>query len=185
MQAMPEDFAKYRGRFKEGWDVLRTRTLERQQKLGLIPPSTDLSPRPGATDRLGTEGGEVPAWASLTPEEQDRMDAVMATYAAMIDRVDQNLGRLVSHLRESGQLENTAIFFLSDNGAEAESPPLGQFQLANLGHYGKGGRHYGRAWANASNTPFREYKHFTHEGGILTPLIVHWPRGISPHSAAP
>jgi arylsulfatase len=108
------------------------------------------------------------------------MDAVMATYAAMIDRVDQNLGRLVSHLRESGQLENTAIFFLSDNGAEAESPPLGQFQLANLGHYGKGGRHYGRAWATASNTPFREYKHFTHEGGILTPLIVHWPRGISP-----
>lgn len=180
MQAMPEDFAKYRGRFKEGWDVLRTRTLERQKKLGLIPPATALSPRPGATDRLGTEGGEVPAWASLTPEEQDSMDAVMATYAAMIDRVDQNLGRLVSHLRESGQLENTAIFFLSDNGAEAESPPLGQFQLANLGHYGKGGRHYGRAWANASNTPFREYKHFTHEGGILTPLIVHWPRGISP-----
>jgi arylsulfatase len=106
------------------------------------------------------------------------MDAIMATYAAMIDRVDQNLGRLLAYLRESRQLDDTAIFFLSDNGAEAESPPFGQFQLPNLGQYGKGGRHYGRAWANASNTPFREFKHFAHEGGMLTPLIVHWPAGI-------
>ncbi len=178
MQAMPEDFAKYRGRFKEGWDGLRTRTLTRQKQLGLLPADTALSPRPGAADRLGVLGGPVPAWDSLSPEQQDSMDAIMATYAAMIDRVDQNLGRLVAYLRESGQLDQTAIIFLSDNGAEAESPPLGQFQLSDLGQYGKGGRHYGRAWATASNTPFREYKHFSHQGGIMTPLIVHWPAGI-------
>jgi arylsulfatase A-like enzyme len=178
MQAMPEDFAKYRGRFKEGWDVLRERTLERQKKLGLVPASTVLSPRSGEMDRLGVEPGAVPPWDSLKPEQQDALDAVMATYAAMVDRMDQNIGRLVEHLRATGQLDNTVIIFLSDNGGEAEGAPLGQFQAANLGAYGKGGRHYGRGWANASNTPFREFKHFTHEGGVMTPLIVHWPAGI-------
>lgn len=180
IQAMPEDYAKYRGRFRRGWDVLREETLERQKRLGLVPPDTRLAPRPGANDRLGSEGGPVPAWADLTPAQQDAMDGIMATYAAMIDRVDQNVGRLVAHLKETGQWEDTLILFLSDNGAEAESPPLGRFQAADLGQYGKGGRYYGRAWATASNTPFREYKHFTHQGGIMTPLIAHWPRGIAP-----
>jgi arylsulfatase len=178
MQAMPEDFARYRGRFKDGWDALRVRTLARQKQLGLVPASTELTPRSGATDRLGTEGGAVPAWDSLTAEQRDAMDAIMATYAAMVDRMDQNIGKLVAHLRATGQLDHTLIVFLSDNGAEAESMPLGQFQAANLGQYGKGGRHYGRAWANASNTPFREFKHFTHQGGVMTPLIVRWPQGI-------
>merc|ERR1712091_106691 len=102
----------------------------------------------------------------------------MATYAGMIDRVDQNIGKLVHHLEQTGELDNTMIFFLSDNGGEAETGALGQFQFKNLGIYGKGGNKYGKGWASLSNTPFREYKHFAHQGGIQTPLIVHWPSGI-------
>ena len=178
VQAMPEDYRKYRGRFKEGWDVLRERVVARQKQMGLLPPNTALAPRPGESQRLGSRGGPVPAWNSLSPEQQDAMDAIMATYAAMVDRVDQNVGKLTACLRELGKLDNTLIFFLSDNGGEAESPPLGDFQIENLGHYGKGGKKYGRAWATFSNTPFREYKHFMHQGGIQTPLIIHWPAGI-------
>jgi len=146
--------------------------------MGLIPQNTTLAPRPDASDKPGSQGGPVPAWDSLSPQQQDEMDAIMATYAGMIDRADQNVGKLLAHLRETGELDHTLIFFLSDNGAEAESPPLGNFQIENLGQYGKGGNNYGRAWATFSNTPFREYKHFTHQGGIQTPLIVHWPTGI-------
>ncbi|MBN1491243.1 MAG: arylsulfatase [Phycisphaerae bacterium] len=179
LQAMPEDFKKYRGRFREGWDVLRERVIARQKQMGLIPANTVLAPRPGPSDRLGSSGGPVPAWDSLTPQQQDAMDAIMATYEGMIDRVDQNVGRLLAHLRDTAELDNTLVFFLSDNGAEAESPPLGNFKLEQLGQYGKGGNKYGRAWATFSNTPFREYKHFTHQGGIETPLIIHWPAGIN------
>ncbi|MDX9881490.1 MAG: arylsulfatase [Prolixibacteraceae bacterium] len=178
MQAMPEDFQKYRGHFTEGWDVLREKIIARQKEMGLIPENTVLSPRPGESNRLGSKGGSVPAWNTLSPAQQDSMDAIMATFAGMVDRMDRNIGKLIAHLRETNELDNTLIFFLSDNGAEAESPVFGTFQLKNLGQYGKGGQNYGRAWATFSNTPFREYKHFTHQGGVQTPLIVHWPDGI-------
>jgi arylsulfatase A-like enzyme len=168
VQCMPEDYEKYRGRFMEGWDVLRKKRLAKQIKMGIVPANTKLAPRPQ----------KIPAWDSLTPEKQIEMDAIMATYAGMIDRVDQNIGKLIRHLEESNQLDNTLIFFLSDNGGEAESGPLGQFEFADLGQYGKGGNKYGRGWASLSNTPFREYKHFTHQGGVQSPLIVHWPEGI-------
>ncbi|MCZ6674601.1 MAG: arylsulfatase, partial [Verrucomicrobia bacterium] len=170
MQCMPEDYDKYRGRFMEGWDVLREKRLKRQKAMGLVPQNTKLAPRPKI----------VTAWKSLSPEKQNEMDAIMSTYAAMIDRVDQNIGKLVQHLKDSGALDNTLIFFLSDNGGEAETGPLGQFEFKNLGQYGKGGTKYGQGWATLSNTPFREYKHFTHQGGFQTPLIVHWPDGIAP-----
>lgn len=178
MQAMPEDFQKYRGRFVSGWDVLREEIINRQKEMGLIPENTILSPRPGKSMKLGSKGGPVPAWNSLSTAQKDSMEAIMATFAGMVDRIDQNIGKLITFLRESNELDNTLIFFLSDNGAEAESPALGSFKLEDLGQYGKGGKNYGRAWATFSNTPFREYKHFTHQGGIQTPLIVHWPKGI-------
>ncbi|MFK8113385.1 MAG: arylsulfatase [Rubripirellula sp.] len=168
MQCMPEDFKKYRGRFMEGWDTLRAQRLERQKKMKLVPQNTTLAPRPNV----------VPAWENLSDEKKKEMDAIMATYVAMIDRVDQNVGKLIEHLEQTDELENTLLFFLSDNGAEAESGPFGQFEFKNLGQYGKGGQKYGMGWATLSNTPFREYKHFTHQGGIQTPLIVHWPAGI-------
>ncbi len=170
VQCMPEDYQKYRGRFKDGWDVLRQRRLEKQIAMGLVPTNTKLAPRPD----------NVPAWGTLTPEKQDEMDAIMATYAGMIDRVDQNIGKLLQHLEATDETENTLIYFLSDNGGEAESGPFGQFEFKNLGQYGKGGFKYGKGWATLSNTPFREYKHFAHQGGVQTPLIVHWPRGITP-----
>lgn len=180
MEAMPEDFKKYRGRFKEGWDALRVRTMTRQKELDLLPGNTVLSARSGDMHRLGTQPGPVPAWDDLTAKQKDDMDAIMATYAAMVDRMDQNIGRLTRFLQESGQLDNTMIVFFSDNGAEAESPPLGEFEAANLGKYGNEDHHYyyGRAWANASNAPFREFKHFTYQGGVMSPLIVSWPQGM-------
>jgi len=179
LQAMPEDYKKYRGRFKQGWDSIRQEIILRQKQIGIIPKNTDLSPRPGASNKLGNQDQAVPAWESLTPEQRDQMDGIMATYAGMVDRVDQNIGKLTQWLEKNGQLENTIIFFLSDNGAEAETTALGDFNFENLGQYGKGGNKYGRAWATVSNTPFREYKHFTHQGGIQTPLIVHWPTGMN------
>lgn len=178
MQAMPEDFQKYRGRFKAGWDVLREKVITRQKAMGLIPENTVLTALPNESNRLGSMGAAVPQWNSLTASMQDSMDAIMSVFAGMVDRVDQNIGKLIDHLKETGELDNTLIFFLSDNGAEAESPVFGEFKLGNLGQYGKGGKNYGRAWATFSNTPFREYKHFAHQGGILTPLIVHWPAVI-------
>ena len=168
VQCMPEEYGKYRGRFMEGWDVLRSKRLAKQKRMGLVPHNTKLTARPK----------NIPAWASLSKKKQNEMDAIMATYAGMIDRVDQNIGKLVHHLEQTGELDNTIIFFLSDNGGEAETGALGQFQFKNLGIYGKGGNKYGKGWASLSNTPFREYKHFAHQGGIQTPLIVHWPSGI-------
>jgi arylsulfatase len=174
LQSMPEDFQKYRGRFKAGWDILRKEKLERQKEMGIVPKNTRLSKRPD----------DIPAWDSLNSKQQNEMDAIMATYAAMVDRVDQNIGKLVDHLKATDEFQNTIIFFLSDNGAEAESRALGRFRMAELGRYGDGenrGRpwaKYGKAWANFSNTPCRYYKHYTHQGGVQTPLIAHWPKGI-------
>lgn len=168
LQCMPEEYEKYQGRFMAGWDALREQRLQKQKKMGLVPDNTILSPRPR----------EVPAWDSLSKKKQKEMDAIMATYAGMIDRVDQNVGKLIHFLEETDELDNTVLFFLSDNGGEAESPPLGIFEYEKLGKYGSGGNKYGKGWATLSNTPFREYKHFTHQGGVQTPLIVHWPSGI-------
>lgn len=182
IQAMPEDFAKYRGRFMEGWDVLRQRVYERQLELGVIPADTKLTPPAGVSTRLGSQGDSIPSWESLTPKQKDRMDAIMASYAGMVDRVDQNVGKLIAYLKETNQFDNTLIFFFSDNGGEAESNPLGSaIVFEELGVYGGGSEkhaHYGKAWANFVNTPFREFKHFAHQGGIQSPLIVHWPQGV-------
>ena len=172
LQCMPEDFEKYKGRYMDGWDVLRPQRLDKQKRMGIVPESTKLAPRPE----------NIPAWESLSHEKKIEMDAIMATYAAMIDRVDQNLGKLVAHLEDSGELDNTLILFLSDNGGEAETGALGSFKYADLGKYGSGGNKYGKGWASLSNTPFREYKHYAHQGGVQSPLIAHWPAGIDSNS---
>lgn len=156
-----------------GWDELRQQRLAKQKSLGLLPADTKLSPRDSA----------VPAWNTLSAKKQDEMDLKMATYAAMVDRVDQNIGKLVNSLKTSGQYENTLILFLSDNGGCAEGGVLGRGEFydvekRNLDHSNS----YGKAWANASNTPFRLYKHFAHEGGTSTPFIMHWPAEMKPQT---
>lgn len=179
LHARDEDIAKFTGRYREGWDVWRERRFARQQEIGIIPEHTKLSPRDDG----------VRAWSDLTADEQRELDHRMAVYAAQVHRMDWNIGRVVATLRELGRLENTVIIFLSDNGASAEpytDAGGGVFEAINRPEaFGMGserdpagGSTYGTGWANLSNTPFRRYKSRLHEGGVRTPLIVHWPAGL-------
>lgn len=167
LQAPEEAIAKYRGRYKAGWDVLRQQRHARQIELGIVDKAWPLAPRP--------EG--VRAWDTLSTEEQDRFDHLMATYAACVDRMDQAVGDLVAGLKQRGEFDNTLILFMSDNGGNAESGPNGRTE----GDPTKARSDWfcGESWALLQNTPFRRYKHFVHEGGIATPLIAHWPTGIA------
>ena len=169
LHAWPEDIAKYRGKYKIGWDEIRKQRFARMTEMGIIGPNHKLSPR---TSR---------AWNDLTDQQKDEEDLKMAVYAAMIDRVDQNLGRLFAKLRELGKWNNTLIMFLTDNGACPEQPnttpdippgPVESYRTVSV------------AWANASNTPYRKFKSTDYEGGIRTPFIAHWPGVIKPGMTA-
>ncbi|WP_394794714.1 arylsulfatase [Armatimonas sp.] len=166
LQAPAEDIAKFRGKYKAGWDRLREERLARQKQLGLASKGWTLSPRPDA----------IKAWESLSETEKDRFDHMMATYAACVWHMDKAIGTLVSALKERGELDNTLILFMSDNGGNAEGGPNG----TTKGEPTQPDSNWfsGQSWAWLQNTPFREYKHYTHEGGISTPLIAHWPKGI-------
>ena len=120
----------------------------------------------------------VPAWEDLPEERRDELELRMACYAAQVDRMDQNIGRLVKALEAAGKLDNTLILFLADNGSCAEGGNWGHGPAEQLGTKEGYLLSYGRGWANASNTPFRRYKHWVHEGGVASPLIAHWPKGI-------
>jgi len=165
IQARPEDIARYRGRYLMGWDELRQQRYERQKQLGVIDPNWPLSPR----------HPQVPSWQKM--DHTDSWDLKMAVYAAMIDRVDQGIGRIVKKLQELGCADNTLILFLSDNGGCAEAihttpgVPPGPVESYHT---------LDAPWANVGNTPFRDFKLFVQEGGISTPLIAWWPKGI-PH----
>jgi arylsulfatase len=166
LQAPAEDIARLRGRYKAGWDALRQERLSRQKSLGLSGKGWALASRPEA----------VKAWDSLSEAEKDRFDHLMATYAACVSYMDRAVGTLVTALKQKGELDNTLILFMSDNGGNAESGPNGRTD----GDPTRADSDWfcGQSWAWLQNTPFREYKHYTHEGGISTPLIAHWPKGI-------
>jgi arylsulfatase len=135
--------------------------------MGLVDASWPPSPREA----------DSPAWDSLPEETRDRFDHLMAVYAAMIEAIDTSMGTLVKGLEARGLLENTVILFMSDNGANAETGPDGRFNGDPPG--GPNSNLYlGMNWAALGTTPFRRFKHFTLEGGISVPLVVHWPRGI-------
>lgn len=169
LQAPAEDIAKFRhGIYTNGWDKLREARYDRQKTMGLIDPKWSLSPRPG----------EVKAWDSLTPAEQDRFDQIMSIYAACVWHMDKEVGVLTQALKQRGLLDNTLILFLSDNGGNAESGPNGRLEGAHPGA-ADSEVFCGQSWATLENTPFRLYKHFNHEGGIATPLIAHWSSGIT------
>ncbi len=167
LMAPADLIAKHRGKYRAGWDRLREARYRRQIKMGLIDARWPLSAREA----------ESPAWESLPDDAKDRFDHLMAVYAAMVESIDSNVGELVKGLEARGMLDNTMILFLSDNGANAESGPDGRFDGEPPG--GPNSNLYlGMNWATLSSTPFRRFKHFTHEGGIAAPLIVSWPRGI-------
>ena len=171
LQAFEDDIAKYRGKYKIGWDELRQRRYKKQLELGLIKPGWPLSLRPD----------KVPAWDTLSPEKQDEMDLKMAVYAAMVDRVDQNIGKLTKSLKNHGVFDDTLVLFLSDNGACHEGGVLGRGEFYDIEMRNQQNSNaYGEAWANAGSTPFRLYKSNAHQGGSATPFIAHWPGGIAP-----
>ncbi len=196
LHAHDEDIAKYKGRFDAGWDALREERLDRLVESGMLSAHWKL------TDRDPTQ----PPWTEAQKDEQLRAWTLrcMEVYAAQIDRMDQGIARIVKALEETGRLDDTLIIFLADNGACAEDIPEGvsieelvdKLMIARATtrsgeavHIGNNTaimpgpentyQSYGTAWANLSNTPFRLYKHWIHEGGISTPLIFHWPAGIT------
>jgi len=196
LHAHDSDIAKYKGRFDAGWDKLREQRLERLVQAGLLDPAWRLS------ERDPTQ----PPWPDA--QHKEWLLRCMEVYAAQIDRMDQGIGRILAALEETGQLDDTLIIFLSDNGACAEDIPEGvtvdelvhklmiakahtragePVRFGNIPEIMPGPENtyqsYGTAWANLSNTPFRLYKHWIHEGGISTPLILHWPRGIAERGA--
>jgi arylsulfatase A-like enzyme len=165
LQAPKAEIDKYRGKYRVGWDELRQQRYTRQVAMGLIRRDWPLSPRPA----------DVKPWSALTEAEKDDQDLKMATFAAMVDRLDQNIGRLASRLKELGVDQNTVLMFFSDNGG----CPFDRNKNTHIPPW-QGGSHwtYDSSWAGASNTPFRWYKQNNHEGGISSPMIVHWPAGI-------
>ncbi len=202
MHAPESEVQKYKGMFDKGWDAARQQRFEKLKKLGIISPNTVLTER----------GVTIPAWED--EQLKDWQVRRMEVYAAMIDIMDQGIGRIISALEKKGELENTIIFYMHDNGGCAEpldsdqpEKPLTEEQkkgkayssdsvftgkkpvYTRAGEFIRSGKAvvpgnantwvaYGEEWANVSNTPFRLYKHWAHEGGIATPLIVHWPKGI-------
>ena len=164
----PRLVEKYNHRYRAGYDELRAKRFQRQAESGLLP--SDLDPQP--------RDAQVPAWDELEDErEQDRIHR-MSLYAAQIEIMDEGIGQIVEALRETGRLDNTLILFLSDNGGCEEGGIWG-FDRTDAPIGGDDSfSSYGRSWANLSNTPFKEYKHWVHEGGIATPLVAHWPAGI-------
>jgi len=185
LHALEEDIARYRGKYACGWDAVRTARHERLKATGLIDPKWPISPR----------DPEAPPFATI--DNADMQDARMAVYAAQIDRMDQGLGRILDALRRGGIDRDTMVIFLSDNGGchefldaraawcdRLKTPLPGgrEVVMGNVPDLLPGPAHtyqsYQRPWANASNTPFRLHKHWVHEGGIATPLIVHWPAAI-------
>lgn len=170
LHALPEDIEKFRGSYARGWDVIREERHQRLQKLGIIDE----------TWRLSARDPKVEAWEELTQGEKDFLEPMMEVYAAMIHRLDENIGRLVKHLETTNQLDNTLIFFFSDNGAcpyqrlrtDVKVPGPVESDIA-----------YDARWANMCNTPLRLYKQYAHHGGTLTPMIAHWPKGIQARGA--
>ncbi len=171
LQALSADIDRYVGRYRQGWKAVREARYRRQLELGLIRKDWALSP----------SDPSVPDWAGV--ENSTEMDLRMAVYAAMVDEIDQGVGRLVQTLDRRQMLDNTLLIFLSDNGACPTGGPLGTAGMGRGNPRAKTGTSdsyvaYGEAWANVSNTPFRRYKAEVYEGGIAAPLIVHWPAVI-------
>jgi arylsulfatase len=190
LHAPQKDIDHYDGRYDEGWDAVREKRLQRLKDMGML--DCKLSPRQPNTkpkwnlsaeeleEMVGPgEAARATSWRSLTPEQQEFQAVKMQIHAAMIHRLDREAGRVIDQLKKMGEWENTFTVFVSDNGASAEqmirgdghdknAPPGSEESFLCLGP----------GWSTAANTPFRYHKSWVHEGGIASPLIVHWPAGI-------
>ncbi len=190
LHALPEDIEKYEHAYDKGWDALREERFRRMKELGIAGPGWELSER----------DSRVPAWEEAPDKAWESRR--MAVYAAQLDRMDRGIGRILQTLKENNQFENTLILFLADNGGCAEGLSPAWSRLPAIPTRTRDGRpvavgnnpevmpgpetsyqSYGRPWANVSDTPFRFFKHWVHEGGISTPLIAHWPAGIPEQNA--
>lgn len=188
LQALPEDIARYRERYRAGWEVIQRQRHARLTQMGLIqhalpPMERQLGPPyrfPDAFPILGPGEVDRPLpWNELNDTQREFQAAKMAIHAAMIDRMDREIGRVIEQLKKMGAYDNTFILFASDNGASAEIMVRGD------GHdpkapMGSAATYLclGPGWSSAANTPFRRHKTWVHEGGIATPFILHWPQGI-------
>lgn len=190
LQALPQDIARYEGRYLEGWDAVRRQRWERATAMGLVRhPLPDLEPHywapwslsgPELQQQIGPgECGHAVPWPALTVEQKVFQAQKMAIHAAMVDRMDQEIGRVLAQIRAMGQAENTVTFFVSDNGASAEQIIRGDKHQPDA-PAGSAGSYLclGPGWSSAANAPLRLHKYWVHEGGISSPLIVHWPAGI-------
>ena len=183
---VPKEWAdKYKGKFDDGWDAYRERVFARQKELGILPPNTVLS----------RHDPDVQEWGKLSAEERRLYARMMEVFAGFFEHTDHEIGRLIDYLEASGELDNTLIMLISDNGASSEGGPTGptnenkffnnvpddlQQNLAALDELGgpKHFNHYPWGWTFAGNTPFRRWKRETYRGGVSDPFIVHWPNGI-------
>jgi len=173
IEAPDEDIEKYRGKYMKGWDKLREEKFSKMKEMDIIPAQSILS----ATENT--------LWDSLSDEDKNELDFRRAIYSAQIDRLDQNIGRLIAHLKEIDKYDNTLILMMSDNGCSNETGQFGmnwdKYNIENYAQWKEEGGwsiSQGQAWANYSNVPFRLYKKYNHQGGIATPLIAHWPGKI-------
>jgi arylsulfatase len=189
VQAPAEDIAKYRKTYLAGWDAMREQRWERIKSLhipgaSLSAVERDVGPPyafPEAIKKLGPNELNRPrTWDGLTTEQREFQAAKIAVHAAMVDRMDREIGRVLDELRSTGALDNTIVLFLSDNGASAEIMVRGDGHdpTAEPGS-GKTFLSIGPGWSSLCNTPFRRHKTWVHEGGISTPLVVHWPKGFA------
>lgn len=182
----PEDRERYKGQYAVGWDKIREQRLAKQKQLGIAPPNTDLT----------AHNPQVQAWDSLTPDQKKMYARFEENFAGFVDNLDQQVGKLTDYLRDTGELDNTIIVFLSDNGASPEGDVEGQKNSLALYHFHKtttaenlehfddlGGPethpHYPLGWTQASNTPFKHTKRTSHGGGVNSPVIISWPKGIA------
>jgi arylsulfatase A-like enzyme len=168
LQADPEDIARFRGKYKAGWDALSDARHKRQIASGLIDKSWQKAARPE----------DVQAWATLSEADKEHFDHLMAIYAACVWRMDRSVGTLVEGLKKRSVFDDTLILFMSDNGGNAEGGPRGIARGPGELGSARSTVFCGESWAWMQNTPFRKYKHYVHEGGIATPLVAHWPKGI-------
>jgi arylsulfatase len=166
LQPLEQDFKKYLGRYDVGWDTIRAARVAKQKQIGLLPADSAESPRPE----------HIPEWSKLNDEQRASEARLMTAYAGLIDRIDQEMGRLIANLEKAGELDNTVILFVSDNGA----CPFGRGGATPNTEPYDPKTHWGDStgWAWARNSPFRLYKQNQFEGGISSPAVLHWPAGL-------